>query len=100
MAYGVAAVSAPRLEGDSGGPSSNTMTIQVALNDVARSVSGHVRTDHVRVQDLLAEANMPSYNALAVGAVAMETWKDFHSTDGSEGTRNPPWQHYLSHQPS
>ena len=61
----------------------------VAVNDVARSISGRSRRDHVRVQDLLAKASLPSYNAISVRAVAMEAWKTFKSKDGPNGSRNP-----------
>eukprot|EP00095_Tigriopus_kingsejongensis_P000431 maker-scaffold171_size289870-snap-gene-1.37 protein:Tk00431 transcript:maker-scaffold171_size289870-snap-gene-1.37-mRNA-1 annotation:"hypothetical protein CAPTEDRAFT_193384" len=61
----------------------------VALNDVARSITGAKRQDHVRIPDLLAKAGIPSLNSIAVRAVAMEAWKAYHSCDGPNGTRNP-----------
>jgi len=89
VGYGIAAVSTPRLEGDTSSPSQNTMSIQVAMNDVARTLSGCVRRDHIKVQDLLTRASMPSYNEVSVRAIAMETWKAYHSLDGPDGSRNP-----------
>ena len=44
---------------------------------------------HVKVQDLRERANIPSYNAITVRAIAMEAWKAFHSSDGPNGSRNP-----------
>ena len=89
LSYAVAAVSTPRLEGDTTNPSANNAAIQVAVNDVARSISGCARRDHIKVQDLLDRVTMPSYNAISVRAVAMEAWKAFKSTDGPNCTRNP-----------
>ena len=60
VGYGVAAVSAPRLEGVTANPSANNMAIQVAINDIARSISGCSRRD-VKIQDLLANAENFNY---------------------------------------
>jgi hypothetical protein len=84
VGYAIAAVVAPRLEGDSGGYGA----VQVAINDTARSVIGKKRTDHIRIPDLLHCAGLPSLNSLAIHALAMETWKAYHSSDGPHGSRN------------
>jgi hypothetical protein len=62
--------------------------LQVAINDTARSVIGKKRTDHIRIPDLLHCARLPSLNSLAIHALAMETWKAYHSSDGPHGSRN------------
>jgi hypothetical protein len=48
--------------------------IQVAFNDVARSITGARRRDHVRIEDLLAQAGLESANRMVVKAIAAETW--------------------------
>jgi hypothetical protein len=62
--------------------------IQVALNNVARSITGTRRRDHVHIEDLLAQAGLESSNRMVVKAIAAETWGCFHSDDGREGSRN------------
>lgn len=92
VGYAIAAVAAPRLAGGEAAPSAAYKAIQVAINDVARSVTGLKRTDHVRIPDLLHRAHLPSVNELVISAVAMESWKAFHSSDGGNGERNPVGQ--------
>jgi hypothetical protein len=53
-------------------------------------VTGTKRSEHVRIKDLLEKARIPSYNALTIMALAMETWKAHGSEDGPGGGRNPP----------
>lgn len=89
IGYAVAAVTAPRLANNPAPPSAGHKAVQVAINDVARSITGMKRTDHVRVDNLLHRAGLPSANAVAARAVAMEAWKAFHSNDGPHGSRNP-----------
>ena len=89
VGYAIAAVAAPRLESDHTPPSCNNQTIQVALNDVARSITGHARKDHMKIPDLLTKAGIPSYNAISVRSIAMETWKASRSSDGPDGSLNP-----------
>jgi hypothetical protein len=55
---------------------------QVAVNDVARTLTGKKRTDHVRISDLLGSAGLPGINQVAVQAMATMTWAAFHSHDG------------------
>jgi hypothetical protein len=88
VGYAIAAVVAPRLEGDTAQPTAGLSTVQVAINDTARSVTGNKRTDHIRIPDLLNRAGLPDVNALAIHALAMETWKAYHSSDGPNGSRN------------
>ena len=87
IGYAAAAVIAPRLQDASAPPAYRT--VQVAVNDAARTITGRRRADHIRIPDLLHRAGLPSVNALAVRAVAMECWKAFHSSDGENGERNP-----------
>jgi hypothetical protein len=77
------------LEDDPSSSSASAKAVQVALNDVARSITGNKRKDHVRIPDLLAKAGIPSLNSVAVRAVAMEAWKAHQSSDGPDGSRNP-----------
>jgi hypothetical protein len=60
----------------------------VALNNVARSITGKRRRDHVGIKDLLAQAGLESANRMVVKAIAAETWGCFHSDDGRKGARN------------
>jgi hypothetical protein len=62
--------------------------IQVALNDIARSITGTRRRDHVRIKDLLSQAGLESANRMVVKAIASETWGCFHRDDGRDGARN------------
>ena len=89
IGYGAAAAITPRLPGDSTSPTGPTKTIQVALNDVARTLTGNKRTDHVTIPTLLQKAGLPSLNQIAVRSLAVETWKAYHSNDGPDNSRNP-----------
>jgi hypothetical protein len=60
----------------------------VALNSVARCITGARRGDNVEVEDLLAQAGLKSANRMVVKAIAAETWGCFHSNDGKDGARN------------
>jgi hypothetical protein len=87
FSHALAAVARPRLE-----PKDNASVIwggiQVAFNNVARSLTGARRRDHVRIEDLLAQAGLESANRMVVKAVAAETVSCFHSGDGGNGARN------------
>jgi hypothetical protein len=89
--HALAAVSDPRLDDKDNDNNNNVhhRSTQIAMNDVARTLTGTLRSDHVRVADLLASANLPSFNELAVVATATETWRAYHSKDGGQGNRNP-----------
>jgi hypothetical protein len=60
----------------------------VAFNNVARSITGARRRNHVTVKDLLNLAGIESANRMVVKAIAAETWCCFHSDDGKDGARN------------
>jgi hypothetical protein len=85
--HALAAVARPRLEQEDNA-SVVWSGIQVALNDVARSITGTRRRDHVRIEDLLAQAGLESANRMVVKAIAAETWGCFHSNDRRDGSRN------------
>jgi hypothetical protein len=62
--------------------------IQVALNNVARSITGTRKQDHVTIEDLLDRAGLESANRMVVKAIAAKTWSCFHSDNGIDGARN------------
>jgi hypothetical protein len=61
-------------------------SVQVAVNDVACSVVGHRREDHISIVDLLLYLSL---NQQVVRATAMLAWSAYSSNDGTGGTRNP-----------
>jgi hypothetical protein len=58
-------------------------SIQIAINDVARSVVGCRIEDHITVKDLLESAK------LVVKSTAMAAWSAYVSNKSKAGTRNP-----------
>jgi hypothetical protein len=94
ISFAMAAVVAPRLGNGEALPSAAYKSVQVAINDVARSITGRERTDHVKIPSLLYWAGLPSVNELADRAVAMESWKANHSSDGKNLPCHP---HHLQH---
>jgi hypothetical protein len=64
-------------------------TVRIALNNVARSVTGCKCSDHVTVSELNSKAKFALLNELVAQTVAMETWAAFHSSKGSARGRNP-----------
>ncbi|QQP48876.1 Hypothetical protein FKW44_009335 [Caligus rogercresseyi] len=87
LGYAVSAVTPVRFGGSN--PTGPLAAAQVALNDVARTLTGSLRREHIPVRDLLKSAGLPSINTMAVRSAAMEAWKAFWSRDGEEGGRNP-----------
>jgi hypothetical protein len=87
FSHALAAVARLRLEREDNA-SVNWNKIQVAFNDVAWSVSGARRCNHVSVKDLLDQAGIESANRMVVKAIAAESWSYFHSDDGKDGPRN------------
>jgi hypothetical protein len=85
--HALAAVARPSLEQEDNA-SVVWSSIQVALNDVARSITGTRRRDHVRIEDLLSQASLESANRMVVKAITAKTWGCFHSDDGRDGARN------------
>jgi hypothetical protein len=64
-------------------------TVQIALNNVARSETDCKRSDHVTVNELNSRAKFPLLNELVTQTVAMKTWAAFHSSERSARGRNP-----------
>lgn len=86
--HALAAVAAPRLKVDT--PTMGALrSVQIAVNNAARSVIGSKKSDHVRVEELNEKAGFPSINALVTKAVALEAWTAYTSCDGHGGGRNP-----------
>eukprot|EP00095_Tigriopus_kingsejongensis_P000474 maker-scaffold1054_size66621-snap-gene-0.9 protein:Tk00474 transcript:maker-scaffold1054_size66621-snap-gene-0.9-mRNA-1 annotation:"hemolysin secretion protein d" len=88
VSYAIGAVASPRLEGDTSPPVASHRAAQIAINDVARSILGQKRTDHINVSSLFQRAGLSSRNDVTVHAVSMETWRAFHSQDGPDGSGN------------
>jgi hypothetical protein len=87
FSHALAAVARPSLEQEDNA-SVVWSGIQVALNNVARSITGTRRRDHVRIEDLLVQAGLESANRMVVKAIAAKTWGCFHSDNGRDGSRN------------
>jgi hypothetical protein len=86
--HALPAVNTPRLTEAAPIPA-NSRTTQIALNDMARSITGTKRTDQVNTEDLLSRACMRPLNRLAASLAGIEAWKAFRSSDGPDGGRNP-----------
>jgi hypothetical protein len=85
--HALASMAQPRLEQEDNA-SVVWSGIQVALNNVARSITSTRRRDHVKIEDLLAQAGFESANWMVVKAIADEMWSCIHSDDGRDGARN------------
>jgi hypothetical protein len=87
FSHALAAVARPRLEHED-----NAFVIfskiQVAFNDVARSITGAGQRDHISIKDLLDLAGIESANRMVVKAIAAKTWSCYHSDDRKDGARN------------
>jgi hypothetical protein len=87
FSHTLAAVARPKLEHED-----NTSVIwskiQLALNDVARSITGARQRNHITIKDLLDLAGIKSANKMVVKAIAAKTWSCYHSDDGKDGARN------------
>jgi hypothetical protein len=95
FSHALAAVARPRLEREDIA-SVNWSKIQVAFNDVARSITGTGRCDHIAVKDLLNLAGIESANGMVVKAIADETWSCYHSGNGKDGARNHVGSFFIS----
>jgi hypothetical protein len=78
----------PRLPGSPAAIPESLAQVQVAVNDVARSVVGCRSEDHIIIVDLLEAAKYLSLNQQVVKATAMSAWTAFHSCDGTNRARN------------
>lgn len=89
MGHALPAVTTPRLSTADGGPNRSYKRVQTDLNEVARSITCTKRKYHVKVENLLKAAKIPSVNAMLTLSVATKAWKAFHSRDRVNGGRNP-----------
>jgi hypothetical protein len=93
FSHALAAVAVPRLAAAYGVDNAPVCAAyrkaQIGFNDVARTLTGKRRIDHITIPDLLEKAKIPSINSMVVKAVAMEAWSAYNSCDGVNGARNP-----------
>jgi hypothetical protein len=89
LAHCLPVVVQPRLPGSTRSIPEELASIQVAINNVARSIVGHRREDHIPIEDLLEAAKFMSLNQLVGCATAMAVWNAHVNDDGMAGTRNP-----------
>jgi hypothetical protein len=85
IAHCLLVVVRPRLPGSTAGTPKALSQVQVAVNDVASSVVGCRREDHVAIVSLLEAAKYLSLNQQAVKATAMSAWSDHYSSNGTNG---------------
>jgi hypothetical protein len=96
VSHALAAVAAPWfVRQDDPQKKTKWSTMQVAINDSARTIVGAKQSDRLSVPCLLARAKVDSVNAHVVRAVATETWTAFHSSDGDGGREEPSWCSYV-----
>jgi hypothetical protein len=74
VAHCLPVVARPRLPGSTAVIPEALAQVQVSVNDVARSVVGCKREDHVNIVDLLEAAKYLSLNQQVVKATAMFAW--------------------------
>jgi hypothetical protein len=89
VAHCLPVVERPRLPGSTAAIPESLAQVQVAVNDVSRSVVDCRREDNITIVDLLEAAKYLLLNQQAVKATAMSAWTAFHSCDGTNGARNP-----------
>jgi hypothetical protein len=89
IAHCLPVVVRPRLPGSTAATPGALSQVQVAVNNVARSVVGCRREDHVAIVDLLEAAKYLLLNQQAVKATAMSAWSAYYSCDGTNDIRNP-----------
>jgi hypothetical protein len=88
ICHTLVAFAAPRLPVSSARTAGDLARIQVACNDVARTVTCGRQSDHFHVKELLERARLPSVNAIVMKSMVMEVWSSFNSNDGGNGSRN------------
>jgi hypothetical protein len=89
LAHCLPVVARPRLPGSTVTIPEPLAPVQVAVNNVARSVVGHRREDHITIVDLMEAAKYLLLNQQVVRATAMSAWSAYSSSDGIGSTRNP-----------
>lgn len=88
VSYSVAAFARPRLDTEDPPHSSAIKSVEVAVNDVARSLTGLKRTDRITLEKLHKRARIPTFNQVVIKSVVSECWRAFTSRDGINGQRN------------
>jgi hypothetical protein len=88
LAHCLPVVAQPRLPGSAKPIPEVLSAIQVAINNVAKSVGGYKREDHIPNEDLLDSVKFMLLNQLVVRATSMAAWNAHVSDDGVAGTRN------------
>jgi hypothetical protein len=88
FSHTLAAVATPRLPNADVNATTTWSKIQVAFNNVARSITGVRLRDQVNIPDLLDLAGIPSVNTMVVKAVAVEAWMCKSRNNGKDGARN------------
>jgi hypothetical protein len=88
VAHCLLVVARPRLPRSTATIPDTLAQVRVAVNDVARSVVGCRREDHITIVDLLEAAKYLSLNQQVVKSTAMSAWMAFNSCDGSNRARN------------
>ncbi len=77
------AVLPPRLDDQS--PVNALMNkIQVALNDIGRSIVGCKRSEKRRIEEILSESTIPSLNRVIVETIGIECWKALDIRDAPD----------------
>jgi hypothetical protein len=89
VGYATPIYARPRLDNADRPRAAALLSVQVAINDVARSITGSKRDDRIRIERLLGQAKIPSLNSISIRATAQICWAAFHSNDGPLGDRNP-----------
>jgi hypothetical protein len=74
LAHCLPVVARPRLSGSKRPIPEALASVQVAINDVARSIGGYRREDHIPFEDQLEAAKLMSLNQLVVLATSMAAW--------------------------
>ena len=57
--------------------SERSKSVQVLINDYARLVTGHWRSDHIQIAELLEKASAPSLNQLAARESLSQVWSGY-----------------------
>jgi hypothetical protein len=89
LAHCLPVAARPRLPGSMGLIPETLASVQVAINEVARSVVGNRREDHIPIVDLLEAPKFLSLNQQVVWAMFMAAWNAYVSNNSTDGTRNP-----------
>jgi hypothetical protein len=89
VAHCLPVVARTRLPGSTSATPDRLAQVQVAVNEVARSLVSCRREDHITIVDLLEEAKYFLLNQQVVKSTDMSAWMAFHSCESSNGSRSP-----------